>query len=631
MPQSSPAEQPSVIGGDPGAIGPTGATGDTGPIGPIGPTGATGPIVSVAPAGVLGTAAEATAAAAAAPIDGAAIGAMARLTYFQNFALAPGRFTLVLDPRTHWVEISPTGTGDVEIEAIRQPRNALPGEPATTGGAFVRIMRLGSNSARRVVLKNEVTVGGAGGVEWSAAGAGASTDGVATVDNQRIWTPQHIDLVLDRDVQGVYLQQTGRMVVQQSPAEPIAAGSMTGNQIDATATTTGHALTGAEQGENIRGNTRQTVASATGTIDVMLAKDTTVLVIQSIADVTLRTLGSDATGDGRWIEIEHERTSGSGFLTMPHNTAGTYSPFFNANQQPMVMGVGITKVRSRSGFWRNRGARSIIVQARADGATLVGSTGGEFLAQTETPTEPAYRDSSNVTRRIVSLRTGWREYAYDDFGGQVDASGVLQRQPWRAYNAPTISQNDVGAEHSINHPGQLRLSLDATLAAKGCIYRGPWDFANLQRFGARLKIPSDGLLSGSVWGFGLVLDPTDMDTANSGGLWTDNNIVCMVRAGGAGAGSWTIRRELAGSGSASFSATAVVLGTWYDIEARRAAAAGSWDLFVNGVFSVQQTGCPTSGLAHFALGGIKDAGAVGRHVVFDDCWVEPFAIDRRAA
>lgn len=623
--KASPAEQPSVVGGDKGETGPTGATGDTGA------TGATGPIVSVAPARVLGNPPEATAAADAAAIDGAAVGAMARRSHWEAFTLAPGKYTLELDPRTHWVEFYPTGTGDVEIEAIRQPLSA--GAAPSSSGAFLRLVRFGSNSARRVVLKHEVTVGGAGGVVVSAAGVGASTDGQATIENQRIWAPQGFDLVMDRSQHAVFLQQTGRYVVAQQTPEPIAAGSMTGNQIDATATTTGHALTGAEQGENIRGNTRQTVASASGTIDVLLAKDTTILVIQSIGDVTLRTLGSDST-DGRWVEIEHERTSGTGVLTIPHNTSGTYSPFFNAGQQPVVMGVGVMKVRSRSGFWRNRGARSFIINGRADGATLVGSTGFEYFALSEIPTRPAVRDSTNTTHRLLTVpKDGWREQPlYDDFDGQVaDGSNVLKREPWIAYDAPIITQNDAGAEHSINHPGQLRLSLDATLADKACIYRGPWNFASLRAFGARLKIPSDGLLSGSVWGFGLVQLPTDMDTANNGGLFTDNNIVAMVRAGGSGAGSWTIRRELAGSGAASVSSTAVVLGTWYEIECKRAAAAGAWDLFVNGVFSVQQTGCPTTGLAYFALGGIKDAGAVGRHVVFDDCWVEPFAIDRRAA
>lgn len=593
--------------------------------------GPPGPIVAVPPGTVLGSPAEAPEEATAAAIDGAAIGAMERRSYWESFILAPGRYTLVLDPRTHWLEITPTTTGDVEIEAIRQPMVAA-GEP-TTSGAFLRIVRFGSNTARRVVLKREVLVGGAGSIEWSAAGAGPSTEGIATVAQQRIWTPQGLDLVLDRDLQGVYMQQTGRCVVHSSPGDhPMAAGTQLGNQVDATATQTPRQLTGAEQGENIRGNTRQTVSGASGTIDVMLNKDTTILVIQSIGDVTLRSMGNDST-DGRWLEIEHERASGLGVLTIPHNTSGTYLSFFNAGQQPVVMGVGIMKVRSRSGFWRNRGARSFIINGRAEGATLVGSTGFEYFALSETPTRPAVRDSSNTTHRLLIVpKDGWREPPlYDDFDGQVaDGSNLLKREPWIAYDAPIITQNDAGAEHSINHPGQLRLSLDATLADKGCIYRGPWDFANLRSFGARVKIPTDGLLTGSVWGFGLVQVPTDMDTLNSGGLFTDNNIVVMVRAGGAGAGSWTIRRELAGSGSASFS-TAVVLGTWYELEAKRAATPGSWDLFINGAFTVQQTGAPTSGLCYFALGGIKDAGAVGRHVVFDDCWVEPFAIDRRAA
>jgi hypothetical protein len=130
----------------------------------------------------------------------------------------------------------------------------------------------------------------------------------------------------------------------------LAAGTVIGRQIDAS-TGVPVALTGAEQGENFRVNTRQTV-SASGTLDIVLNDDTTILVLQLTADATLRSLSNTATGDGRYIRVEHD--TGAFTLTLGHNLATpTYFPLFNPNAADMQMQRGGTlTIRARSGFWR---------------------------------------------------------------------------------------------------------------------------------------------------------------------------------------------------------------------------------------------------------------------------------------
>jgi len=131
----------------------------------------------------------------------------------------------------------------------------------------------------------------------------------------------------------------------------LAAGTVIGRQIDAS-TGVPVALAGAEQGENIRFNTRQTVA-ASGTLDITLNDDTTILVLQLSADATLRSISNTASGDGRLLRIEHD--SGSAFtLTLGHNLATpTFFPLYNSDEADMQVRRGSTVVyRSRSGFWR---------------------------------------------------------------------------------------------------------------------------------------------------------------------------------------------------------------------------------------------------------------------------------------
>jgi hypothetical protein len=193
----------------------------------------------------------------------------------------------------------------------------------------------------------------------------------ATGDKLR--TPDGLDFVLraNETVRSTYYDNRWRFLGGGS-AE-IAAGTTRGRQIDAGTGDTVN-LTGAEQGENYRANTRQTVA-VSGTIDLNLNDDTTVLVLQLAGDTTFRSLSTNATGDGRIIRVEHD--SGNFLLTIAHNGATpTYLPFFNPEVADIYMRRGgVMNIRSRSGFWRpeypwNNSTTQPVITTEGAGGTL---------------------------------------------------------------------------------------------------------------------------------------------------------------------------------------------------------------------------------------------------------------------
>jgi hypothetical protein len=123
-------------------------------------------------------------------------------------------------------------------------------------------------------------------------------------------------------------------------------------------------LTGAQQSQNWRRGafegSIQTVANATGAIDVTLNATTTIVVVQSIANVLLRSMGSNPVNpldEGREVLIVHDRSVGSGFCTLPHNAGGIpvgFAPFFNSNLKPLVLGqTSAYLARAFFGRWRS--------------------------------------------------------------------------------------------------------------------------------------------------------------------------------------------------------------------------------------------------------------------------------------
>lgn len=202
-----------------------------------------------------------------------------------------------------------------------------------------------------------------------------------------------------------------------------AAGTVLGNPVTAAGAALPIPLSGAQLGASVRFDTRQTVANASGTIDVTLNADTTVLVIQSIADVSLRAMVSSAGGDGRMIQIEHERTSGSGNLTVLHNTASAgFSPFFNPAALPLVMGhATILQVRSRTGFWRPVSpglppvaagrmlGTPITAAAAAPPVALTGPQQGESLRLDTAATDASA--SGSASPYSVATQTNWVRFS----------------------------------------------------------------------------------------------------------------------------------------------------------------------------------------------------------------------------
>lgn len=147
------------------------------------------------------------------------------------------------------------------------------------------------------------------------------------------------------------------VTIPNSALANMAAGRVKGVQVDG-ATGPPQDLTGAEVSELTRRATIQTVSGVSGTLDIQLNDDTTVLLIRTTGNATLRTLETSTISDaGREVVIEHDRLSGTGILTIAHNTAGTYSRFFNPDTTALYLGqTTCCTVRFRSGFWRPQGS-----------------------------------------------------------------------------------------------------------------------------------------------------------------------------------------------------------------------------------------------------------------------------------
>lgn len=78
--------------------------------------------------------------------------------------------------------------------------------------------------------------------------------------------------------------------------------------------------------------------------------------LRTTANCTLRSMNSNVNDpQNQEIVIVHERQSGGGFLTIPHNMAGAlFAPFFNANLKSKVLGNACAYLaRGISGFWRS--------------------------------------------------------------------------------------------------------------------------------------------------------------------------------------------------------------------------------------------------------------------------------------
>jgi hypothetical protein len=133
----------------------------------------------------------------------------------------------------------------------------------------------------------------------------------------------------------------------------VAVGTVKGLQVDAAGAGDPVDLTGAELAEITRRDTIQTLSGVSGALDVTLNNDATVLLVRTTADAAIHSI-SAGFGGGREIVIEHDRLSGTGNLTLIHNSGtGTLFKLQLPNGGNLVLGQGASvTVRDRSSFWR---------------------------------------------------------------------------------------------------------------------------------------------------------------------------------------------------------------------------------------------------------------------------------------
>jgi len=174
-------------------------------------------------------------------------------------------------------------------------------------------------------------------------------------------------------------------------------------------------LTGFQQSEVWRrgglAGSIQNVPNATGTIDVTLNSTTTIVVIQSIANVVFRSMGSNPvqlSDEGREILVVHDRASGSGFCTLPHNMAGVpagFAPFFNANLKPVVLGqTSAYLARAFFGRWRSNDATAASVPIVVPVPALIAQTLGYVdVSLVGTPLEGTPQNAMVVAEPQVDL------------------------------------------------------------------------------------------------------------------------------------------------------------------------------------------------------------------------------------
>lgn len=143
------------------------------------------------------------------------------------------------------------------------------------------------------------------------------------------------------------------VTIPNAALAPVPPGTVKGLQTDAVGAAAPVDLTGAEQAENFRRATVQTITSS-GDITVTLAADTTVLLFSTTASVRVQNIISN-NASGREVAIEHVRTSGTGLVTLQHQSlaGGGGVDFLLPDNANITLGHRDGAViRYRPSFWR---------------------------------------------------------------------------------------------------------------------------------------------------------------------------------------------------------------------------------------------------------------------------------------
>lgn len=292
----------------------------------------------------------------------------------------------------------------------------------------------------------------------------------------------------------------------------MAARTVKGRQTDA-ATGVPVDLTGDELAENLRKNTIQTESSVSGALNITLNADTTVLLVRTTGDATIHSLSAGA-GGGREIIIEHDRLSGTGNLTLAHNSgSATLQAFFLPNGQNVVLGQATcVVVRDRSTFWRAN-ERGTSLADRDYGDVTVSAAGLTWTIDNDVVSDAKLRNSAALS---VIGRSANSSGDPADIAATA-ASGAVLRESGSVLGFGTIATAGIGNSQVTN----AKLANMAAGRVKGVQIDGatgdPQDLTGAE-VGELIRyttIVTDTTSSGVQTSYSLVTDIATMLRANT--------------------------------------------------------------------------------------------------------------------
>ena len=267
------------------------------------------------------------------------------------------------------VRMAPPSSGG---RLILPPRN--PAQP-NARVTLVVVSATGAVTAEAV----DATVNGADSVAF-APGLGTA-EFVLTPDGWSVATIGLVDAVSGLASTSIVYDATTH-TFQRAPLTGEVTAGQNGNATTVTRSTNFQTSpwTGTHQfnGE-VRDGTLHTEPATTGALNITLTAGATRLLIQSTGDITLGTISGCA--DGRRLVVEHLRSSGSGLLTVTHDTGTDAVSVPSSN--PLVLGNrdGIV-LEGRGTNWKMAGYAAALRPAQVQPESASATLGLECLAYT---------------------------------------------------------------------------------------------------------------------------------------------------------------------------------------------------------------------------------------------------------